>query len=73
MLSSASDKAELLAKNFSKNSNLHELGISLPIFLSRTYLKQHNISVTPNLVEKVITKIDLSKVSSMVLGLLDQL
>ena len=65
MLSSASDKAELLSKNFSKNSNLHELGISLPIFLSRTYLKQH-ISVTPNLVEKVITKIDLSKVSSMV-------
>ena len=73
MLSSASDKAELLSKNFSKNSNLHELGISLPIFLSRTYLKQHNISVTPNSVEKVITKIDLSKVSSMVLGLLDQL
>ena len=31
MLSSASDKAELLAKNFSKNSNLDDSGISLTV------------------------------------------
>ena len=30
----ASDKARLFAKNFSKNLNLDDLGISLPVFLS---------------------------------------
>ena len=33
VLSSASDKAKLFAKNFSKNSNLDDSGISLPVFL----------------------------------------
>ena len=33
VLSSASDKAKLFAKNFSKNSNLDDLAISLPVFL----------------------------------------
>ena len=32
-LLSASDKARLFAKNFSKNSNLDDSGISLPVFL----------------------------------------
>ena len=32
VLSSASDKAKLIAKNFSKNSNLDDLGIFLPVF-----------------------------------------
>ena len=41
VLSSASDKAKLFAKNFSKNSNLLDSGISLPVFLSRTTLKLH--------------------------------
>ena len=63
VLSSASDKAKLLAENFSKNSNLDDSGISLPVFSSRTNLKLHNISVTPKMVKKVITKLDLSKVS----------
>ena len=36
MLSSASDKAKLFAKNLSKNSNLDNLGISLTVFPSRT-------------------------------------
>ena len=45
--SSASDKEKLLAENFSKNSNLDDLGISLPIFPSRINLKLHNFSVTP--------------------------
>ena len=50
MLSSASDKAKLFAKNFFKNSNLDYSGISLPVFSSRTNLKLHNISVTPKMV-----------------------
>ena len=63
MLSSASDKARLFAKNFSKNSNLDDSGISLPVFPSRTNLKLHNISVTPKMVKKVIMNLDLSKAS----------
>ena len=63
VLSSASDKARLFAKNFSKNSNLEDSGISLPVFPSRTNLKLHNISITPKMVKKVITNLDSSKVS----------
>ena len=62
VLSSASDIAKLFAKNFSKNSNLDELGISLPVFLSRTNLKLYNISVTSKKVKKVISNLDSSKV-----------
>ena len=54
LLSSASDKAKLFAENFSKNSNLDDSGISLPLFCSRTNLKWHSISVTPKMVKKVI-------------------
>ena len=54
VLSSASDKAKLFAKNFFKNSNLDNLGISLPFFPSRTNLKLHHISVNPKMVKKVI-------------------
>ena len=54
MLSSASDKAKLFGENFSKNLNLDDSGISLPVFCSRTNLKLHDISVTPKLVKKVI-------------------
>ena len=63
VLSSASNKAKLFAKNFSKNSNLDDAGISLPAFPSRTNLKLHNISVTPKMVKKIITNLDLSKAS----------
>ena len=62
-MSSAFDKAKLLAKTFSKNSNLDDSGISLPVFPSRTNLKLHNISVTPKMVEKVIMNLDSSKAS----------
>ena len=62
VLSSASNKAKLFAKNFSKNSNLDDSGISLPVFPSRTNLKLH-ISITPNMVKKVITNLDSSKAS----------
>ena len=64
MLSSASDKAKLVPENVSKNSNLDDSGISLPVFQSRTHLKLHNISVTPKMVKKVILNLDLSKASS---------
>ena len=61
MLSSATNKSKLLAENFSKNSNLDDSGISLPVFPSRTNLKLYNISVTPKMVKKVIMNLDLSK------------
>ena len=63
MLPSASDKAKLFAKNFSKNSSLDDSGISLPVFPSRTNLKLHNISITRKMVNKVITNLDSSKAS----------
>ena len=63
VLSSASDKAKLFTENFSKNSNLDDSVISLPVFPSRTNLKLHNISVTPKMVKTVITNLDLSKAS----------
>ena len=64
MLSSASDKAKLFTENFSKNSNLDDSGISLPVFPSRTHLKLH-ISVTPKMIKKVIMNLDLSKASGL--------
>ena len=64
VLSSTSDKAKLFAENFSKNSNLDESGISLPVFPSRTILKLHDIFITSNMVKKVILNLDLSKASS---------
>ena len=39
VLSSASDKAKLFAKNFSNKTNLDDSGISLHIFPSNTNLK----------------------------------
>ena len=63
VLSPVSDKAKLFSKNFSKNSNLDDSGISLPVFPSRTNLKLHNISITPKMVKKVITNLESSKAS----------
>ena len=63
VLSSASDKAKLFAKNFSQNSNLDDSGISLPVFPSRTNLKVHDISINPKMVKKVIMNLDSSKAS----------
>ena len=53
----------MFAKNFSKNSNLDDSGISLSVFLSRTNLKLHNNSITPKMVKKFIMKLYLSKAS----------
>ena len=63
VLFSAFGEAKLLAENFSKNSNVHDSDISLPVFLCRTNLKLHNISVTSKMVTKVIMKLDFSKTS----------
>ena len=64
VLSSASDKPKLFAKNFSKNSNLEDLGIPLSIFPKGINLKLHNIPVTAKMVKKVIMNLDPSKVSA---------
>ena len=64
VLSSTSDKVKSFPKNFSKNSNLVESGISLPVFPSRTNLKLQDISVTLKMVKKVMSNLDLSKASS---------
>ena len=61
MLSSASDKEKLFGETFSKNSNLDDLGMSLPVFPSRTKLKLCNFSVTPKMVKKFIMNLDLSQ------------
>ena len=61
VLPSSSDKAKLFPENVSRNSNLDDSGISLPVFLSETNLKLHNISVTPKMGKKVITNLDMSK------------
>ena len=51
--------------NFSKNSNLDHSSISLPVFLSRTNLRLHNISITFKMVKKVITNLDSTKASGL--------
>ena len=61
LLSSASDKGKLFAKNFSNNSHLDDSGISLPVFPTRTNLKLQSISITPKMVKKFITNLDSSK------------
>ena len=63
VLSSTPDKVKLFAENHSKNSNLDDSGICLPVFPSRTNLKLHNISVTPKMVRKVVMNLDLLKAS----------
>ena len=54
---------KLFPENFSKNSNLDASGISLSVFLTRTNLKLHNISVTPKMGNKTIMNLDLSRAS----------
>ena len=49
--------------NFSKNSNLDDSGIYLPVLPSRTNLKLHNTSITPKMVKNIITNLDSSKAS----------
>ena len=60
VLPHTTDGAKLFLKNFSKNSNLDDSGISLPVFPSRTNLKLH-ISITTKTIKKVITNLDFSR------------
>ena len=62
MSSSVYDRAKLFVENFSKNSNLDDSDISLPVFPPRTKLKLH-ISVTLKMVKKAMMNLDLSKAS----------
>ena len=62
VLSSASDRAKLFAKNVSKNFNLDGLDIFLPVSPSRTNLKLDNTYVTIKMVVKIKTNLDSSKV-----------
>ena len=57
------DEPKLFAEIFSRNSDIDKSGILLPVLLSRTNLKLHNISITPKIVENVITYRDLSRAS----------
>ena len=56
-------KQNCFSKIFFKNYYLDESYISLPAFPLRTNLKLIDIPVTPKLVKKVITNLDLSKAS----------
>ena len=51
LLSYASEKAKLFAKNFCNKSNLDDSRISEPVFSFRTNLKVHNISIIPKIVK----------------------
>ena len=55
----------LIKQNFSKNSDLDDSGICLPVFSTRTNLKLHNISMTLKMVIKVIMNLHLSKASGL--------
>ena len=58
VLSCPSDKAKLLAENFSMNSDLDDSRMSLTVFPSRTNLKLYNIYVTPKMFRKVVINLD---------------
>ena len=63
VFSSTSDNAKLPAENFSNNTTLHDLDISLTVFPSRTNLRLHNIFVNLKMVKKFVMNLDLSKAS----------
>ena len=55
----------LFAEHFCSGTKIDDSAISLLVFHSRTNLKLNNISVTPKLIIKVITILDLSKLSGL--------
>ena len=64
MLNSASDKAKLFDRNFSKSSNLDDSGIAYRFSLRELiFWKLHNISVTLKMIKNVIKNLDSSKSS----------
>ena len=69
VLPSAYDKAKFSATNFSKNSNLDDSGIPLPVSPSRTNPKLHNISESTKMVKKIIMNLDSSRASVLIVFL----
>ena len=64
VFSYASNIAKLFAKNLSKNTNLDDSDISLPVFPSITTLKKYKFSITPKMIKKVIMNLDSLKAST---------
>ena len=62
VLSSTLEKIKMFAEIFSKNPNLDDLGMYLPVFSFRIIMRLHNVPVTIDLVKKVIIDLDFSKV-----------
>ena len=61
VLSSTLEKIKMIAEIFSKNPNLDDLGMNLPVFSFRINMRLHNVPVTLDLVKKVIIDLDFSK------------
>ena len=63
VLTSASDKAELLAEQFAKNSTLSDKDSTLPHFQKRTNVSFSEVRVTPRLVAEAISQLEIGKAS----------
>ena len=63
VLTSSSDKANLFADLFSKNSTLDDSGHVPPDFADKTSNSLESVLITPKLVSDVISKLDASKAS----------
>ena len=61
ILSSASDKATLFAKNFAANSNLDDTNHVLPNFPSRTDIQLSDFFITAKEVSKLLSSLETSK------------
>ena len=60
----------MLAQIFSVSSNQDDLGSILHTFSFRTNLKLYDISITPKIIDKVITVLGSSKVDFMLVVVL---
>ena len=54
-------RSRCFAEIFSKNSNVDDSGMYLPVFSFRINMRLHNVPVTLDLVKKVIIDLDFSK------------
>jgi len=63
VLTSSSDKANLFANLFSRNSTLEDSGHIPPDFPDKTSNSIDSVLITPKLVSDVISKLDASKAS----------
>lgn len=63
VLTLASDKAKLFGEQFAKNSTLNDKDCPLPNFPKRTNISFSEVSVTPKLVSKAISQLEMGKAS----------